>query len=247
VNNIYLINNTNNAIIDELAQLFDLTITKQITIDYPLPYLEFKHNTLWLKYQNMSSLNIDELYQKIINRPNTANELIVRANKDNNVPNNNITVLDITAGLGRDALILQRNNFQVVMFECNLMLVIILNYARIKGYFKPNTTIIHSNSYDYLLTNEIKSISQKCNIYFDPMFKQNKVAKAKKDMQYIEILSQYNNSDHSDEIVFDLCYNLKAINKIIVKRDNKQQPIKTDYKINYSLKSKLIRLDVYLL
>ena len=246
VNKIYLVTKEDNLIIKELSYLFNINIIDTIPDNYSDCYLEFYNNKLWIKHNNLIKLNLDELYETIIKRLNRKNELIIKANKHNNINNDKVLILDLTAGLGKDSLILQKNNFQITMVEYNPLLVIILNYAKLKGYFNNSTSIIQSNSYDFFKKNYTNiSPNNKINIYLDPMFKQNKTAKPKKNMQYIDLLTINNNISNTDKELFDLCYNNDNISKIIIKRDNKQAEITNEFKPNYALKSKLIRFDIY--
>jgi hypothetical protein len=246
-NDIYLVSDYQYPILNDLSNLNKINIVKILPHQYDKPYLLYQDNRMLLCYKNMSSLDIDGLYQSIIKRLNKSHELIVRANKNKKLNNQDVCVLDITAGLGRDALILQKNNFRVVLIEYNYLLVTILNYAKLKGYFSTDTTIIHANSYDYLSNFDSSLINTRAiNIYFDPMFRQNKSAKAKKDMQYIELVNQQIIPKYSDEDIFEICNKMPNINKIIVKRDNKGASISTKYSICNSLISTLIRFDIYL-
>lgn len=151
--------------------------------------------------------------------------------------------LDLTAGLGRDALLLALAGFQVTMVERNPYLAVILNY--LVSVFGPSCDamkVIYARNEEFLLECKDKFDL----IYLDPMFMDNKSAKSKKDMQVIDYLIRQ--SPEFVECEPQILY-LRAkeccTNRIVVKRDNKQATLISIPKPTYSKTGKTIRFDVY--
>lgn len=154
-----------------------------------------------------------------------------------------ISILDLTAGLGRDSMLLSLYGYQVTMLENNPYLAIILNY--LCHTFKTQLAelkIIYTHNYDYLYS----TTEDFDAIYWDPMFADNKQALAKKDMQLIDLfINKATNTEQVENaVLFDLIRS-HCLHKLIVKRDNKQANLLTNPKPTYSKTGKTIRFDIY--
>lgn len=264
---------------DEARDL--VAITKGVHIITELPqntniYLQFDQSGLAIVSYEFKLTYVNELYNKLLLRLKTLNqELLIQTLKIKGV--DKPLIWDITAGLGRDAILMANAGHKVTMIERNPALAIILNYI-IKNKIFPGTenlNLAHMNSMDYLLQNhsELPHV-----IYMDPMFQDNARAKSKKDMQIIEMLLHVTSAGElldnnckglhilSDDInrnkqrnlstssviesdeninLFALAYKT-VLNKVIVKRDNKQQNIVGLPLVSYNKCGKTVRYDVYL-
>jgi 16S rRNA (guanine1516-N2)-methyltransferase len=184
-------------------------------------------------------LYLKEIYAKLgIRQQNLANELLIQAIKINTKAGS--SVWDLTAGLGKDAFILSSFGYQVTMVEQNPVLATMLYYALSHKIIPPkNLKLVFGNSQEFLA-----KVTDRPNIiYLDPMFKDNKAAKAKKDMQIIQMLDSDSVESSVDEL-FNLSY-ATVLNKVIVKRDNKQENIVASPKPSYTKSGKTIRFDIY--
>jgi 16S rRNA (guanine1516-N2)-methyltransferase len=251
------------------SQAIDLiTITPSAQIVYEKPkdnnlYLQLDQSGLALSCPEFNLTYISDLYTKLKYRLKQLNqELLIQAVKVKTL--NRLNIWDITGGLGRDALLLANAGHQVTLVERNPALALILNYL-IKNQIMPGTEnlhLVHMESLEYLRQ---KHAVLPHVIYFDPMFQDNMKAKAKKEMQIIEMLLSSafahdlvgdgaiewkNPPDHitgnnENRVLFDLAY-ATVLNKVVVKRDNKQQPISNIPNPSYNKCGKTIRYDVYL-
>lgn len=155
------------------------------------------------------------------------------------------SVLDISAGLGKDALSLANLEAQVSMVEANPYIYLML-YSGIHE-IKQSPSAISSNI-SLLACQDAKTVLTQSNrtydvIYFDPMFpERKKSAKVKKEMQYFH---QVVGEDHNqpDEIFTEAVK--QARKRLVIKRP-KGSDFYADQKPNYSLESKVIRYDIYL-
>ena len=111
-------------------------------------------------------------------------------------------------------------------------------YASLVGLIPSNVTVIWANSIDYLKKSKVRPDI----IYLDPMFKDTKSAKSKKNMQLIQNLVDRDVFD--DKLLFVLSMNI-ALDKVIVKRDNKQKTIHELYNVSYQKYGKTVRYDIY--
>jgi 16S rRNA (guanine1516-N2)-methyltransferase len=163
------------------------------------------------------------------------------------------TVLDATAGLGRDSFILASHGLVVQMFERNPLVLALLSDALHRARQSDDADVsgivakMHLHAGDvrtYL--DDLKADEQTDNqpdvIYLDPMFPETKnSALVKKDMQVFHHLVG------ADEDADNLLVAARRVAKqrVVVKR-----PVKAvflaDEKPAYQLVGKAIRFDVYL-
>lgn len=156
----------------------------------------------------------------------------------------NPDVVDATAGLGRDALILQSAGANVKMFERNPIVYLLLKDAIRRAYndsafisFLPNglpTLMPYGSLQDYKVTHKDFFADV---IYYDPMFPQRqKTAQVKKEMQiFHEIVGfDYDNLNYAEY--------LKSVAKIrlVIKRPANAEPI---LPFTYQVDGKACRFD----
>lgn len=237
-----------------------IAITNKINIITEIPkdeckvYLQLDYNGLAIVCDEFKLTYIKDLYTNLIKRLKALNqELLVKSVKVKGL--DKLHVLDITAGLGRDSILLANAGHHVTMIEKNPILAVILSYV-IQNKIVPgslNLKLIHDNSHDYLLQSDLPLSHV---IYMDPMFQDNSKAKAKKEMQLITILlaldedisianlSSQKNLIFSNEKLFNLAHK-HATNRVIVKRDDKQASIVDTPKVSFSKLGKTVRYDIY--
>ena len=226
--------------LDKARHLAEFTHKLELVRDEPLKddfYLRLDKLGLAVISSLFGPLYISEIYAKLAVRyQNLRNELIIQAV---NSPKS-FSIWDLTAGLGRDAFILASFGYSVIMVEQNPVLATILHYALENNIIpRRNLNLVYANSLEFIQSQAILPNI----IYLDPMFRDNKTAKAKKDMQLIGHLTN-NLPDQNQESLFVSSYT-KAVNKVVVKRDNKQSNIILAPLPSYTKIGKTIRFDVY--
>lgn len=170
----------------------------------------------------------------------TGNELLAKAIgiKGDYKP----TVIDATAGLGRDAVIMAHLGCQVTMLERSPAVAILLEEALKKALLelKIVLSLIQVDAKEYLL--HLKSTDYPDVIYLDPMYpERKKSALVKKEMRILrEIVGD--DKDASDLLKVALHH---ARKRIVVKRA-KTAPCLADLKPNFIIKGSQQRFDVYL-
>jgi 16S rRNA (guanine1516-N2)-methyltransferase len=140
-------------------------------------------------------------------------------------------VLDATAGLGRDALLIASLGCKITLLERNKVLALMLKDALA-------LPVHHADAVDWLPTQTEKFDV----IYIDPMFPENKKsALVKKDMQLLQkMIGEKNDNDKL------LATSMKfATKRVVVKRPLHAAPLE-NRKPSFEIKTKTIRFDVYL-
>lgn len=155
------------------------------------------------------------------------------------------TVIDATAGLGRDAFVLASLGCKVTMFERHPVVAALLQDGLARAYqdieigeqLKQHLTLIHDNSFAALA-----SFSQTVDVvYLDPMFPhRQKTALVKKEMRVFQSL--VGSDDDADQLL-DIARRV-AKKRIVVKRPDyagflAEQPTTS------SVKTKNHRFDIY--
>ena len=163
-----------------------------------------------------------------------SNEVIAKAIgcKSHYRPN----VLDATAGMGRDSLMMAMLGCEVVMQERNFAIFHLLENAleRLKN---DSLTLCRQDSIQSL-TND-KQINV---IYLDPMFpERKKTALVKKEMRLFKLLT--GDDLDSDQLLSSALQS--KVSRVVVKRP-KGAPFLGDKKPSHEIKSKKFRYDVYL-
>jgi len=180
---------------------------------------------------------------KLLRRAQQKNQALLKA--CNNRKRELGTVCDLTAGWGKDSLMLASHGQTVIMveqnrliFQCMTFLLEIAHYENAQGCYQ-RMTLNHENSIDYLQSRDTGFAD--C-LYIDPMFPAHKSsAKPGKDLQILQRLTE--NRDMAD--LFQLALK-KAGQRVVVKR-----PIHADTldkrKPDIVYREKTIRFDVYLI
>lgn len=157
----------------------------------------------------------------------------------------NPTVLDATAGLGRDAFVLASLGCTVTMFERSPVVAALLDdgLARayqdpeIGGWLQQRLTLQHNNSLDGLS----QLTSSHDVVYLDPMFPhRKKSAQVKKEMRVFQSLV---GTDPDADALLPLAINA-ATKRVVVKRPSYANYL-NDKKPSMQLDSKANRFDVY--
>lgn len=157
----------------------------------------------------------------------------------------NPTVLDATAGLGRDAFVLASLGCTVTMFERSPVVAALLDDGLTRGYqdaeigewLSQRLTLQHHNS--------IEGLSQLTDshevVYLDPMYPhRKKSAQVKKEMRVFQSLV---GSDPDADDLLPLALNA-ATKRVVVKRPSYADFL-NDKKPSMQLDSKANRFDVY--
>ena len=149
------------------------------------------------------------------------------------------TVLDATAGMGRDAFLLHQAGFKVTACERHAVVFALLKNA-LQRYQKASEThtafeLLHQDAEQVLIQRHFDVV------YMDPMFPQrSKSAQVKKDMFVLQKLLQ-----HTDAAVDELVNAAQsACNKLVIKRPVKAETL-ISTKPTYQLMGKTCRFDVY--
>lgn len=193
----------------------------------------------------LPAFNFYDFYAQFIQRrsADVRREILLQAINLKSTPTQPLVALDLTAGLGRDSILLALAGFEVTMVERNPYLAVILNYlvTTFAGEL-PMLNMVYASSYEFL-----KAASQQYDVlYLDPMFMDNKHAKSKKDLQLIDYLVGLEGQPANDDMaqLFALAKG-HCCNRIVVKRDNKQAALIATPKPTYSKSGKTVRFDVY--
>lgn len=158
------------------------------------------------------------------------------------------TIIDATAGFGRDAFVLANLGCRITLVERNLLIATLLEdaLARAKGDqdisdVMARMSVINHNAVDYL--NNLEDQHQPDVVYMDPMYpSRDKSALVKKDMR---LLHQLAGPDNDSEQLLTTARTI-ALKRVVVKRP-KSAPFVGDKKPDTSIESKNTRYDVYVL
>lgn len=160
----------------------------------------------------------------------------------------NPSVLDVTAGLARDAYILATLGCRMTLVEKSPILSILIQDGINRGLEHEQSTPMLSDHFDIHnqdAINFLKNIEKEQLpdiIYLDPMFpERKKSALVKKDMQ---ILQHLLGKDENSEALLDTALNY-ARERVVVKRPV-HAPCLTETKPATSIHSKKTRYDIYL-
>lgn len=173
-------------------------------------------------------------------------ELIVKAVAGNKsrLP----TVLDATAGLGRDSFVLANANYQVTLCERSPVVAAVLEDGLQRAQRSNNTDLhviinrmklYHQDAISYMQTSTAKQSAEV--IVIDPMFPASKKkALVKKDMRAFHHVV---GPDQDSEMLLDAALAL-ATYRVVVKRPKKSAWL-AEKKPNFSVAGKAIRFDIY--
>ena len=200
------------------------------------------NNILHYRISDKESLSFDFLKGRLFNRLKRIEHesLIKKAIGKNKVK---LKIFDATAGSLIDSIIFLKLGHRVVACEQSKILYRLLDDAILRAKneynFFENLSFINSDSAKIVDSHLDSDI-----LYFDPMFKDIKQnIKRSGTLQKIgNVLSLERLEDTSQQIFNQMLK--KKYKKIIVKRPIKSNPL--DEKINYQVKGKAIRYDVYI-
>ncbi len=148
-------------------------------------------------------------------------------------------IIDATAGLGRDALILSSLVERVILIErvpwVSALLEDGLKNSRKLLPYLSSTQVICCDSKKYLLNLKTKPDA----IYLDPMFEKMGKSKAKREVQALRDLTIQSNEDELLEVALK-----KAKDRVVVKRHKKVKNL-SGLKPTFSLTGRVVRYDVY--
>jgi len=155
-----------------------------------------------------------------------------------------LSVIDATAGLGRDAWILATLGAHVILLERSPILALLLHDAIARS--KPLETkvqLIHCDATHWLTTHIKQKLIKADVIYLDPMFpERSKTAAIKKEMV---ILRDLVGSDLDAVALFESALAC-PVSRIVVKRPIHAHEISPDVSPTYSIKGRANRFDVYI-
>ena len=204
-------------------------------------YFFYKDNILHYKISDKESLSFDFLKGRLFNRLKRIEHesLIKKAIGKNKAQ---LKIFDATAGSLIDTIIFLKLGHKVVACEQSKILYRLLDDAILRAKkeydFFDNLLFINSDSaliIDSYLDSDI--------FYFDPMFEEVKQnIKRSGTLQKIGNVLSFEKLEDTSAQIFDHMLK-KKYKKVIVKRPIKSNPLYE--KINYQVKGKAIRYDVY--
>lgn len=156
-----------------------------------------------------------------------------------------MTVVDATAGLGRDAFVLASRGCDVTMIERNPIIHALLNDGLRRALAAPSTRQA-AQRMTLINTDAVTWLQSRCEgvdaVYLDPMFPaSNKTAAVKKEMQLLHHLL----SGQSESTGLLEAARHCAKRRVVVKRGLKAKPL-SHHSPSYSVKGRSTRFDVYL-
>ena len=199
-------------------------------------------NILHYKISDKESLSFDFLKGRLFNRLKRIEHesLIKKAIGKNRTK---LKIFDATAGSLMDTIIFLKLGHEVVACEQSKILIKLLSdgieRAREEYSFFENLTLINEDSANIIELHKDSDI-----FYFDPMFN-----KTKRNLKRSGILQKISNiliHEKLQDTSKDIFSSIQKSNfkKIIVKRPINSKPL--DEKINYQVKGKSIRFDIYI-
>ena len=148
-------------------------------------------------------------------------------------------IIDATAGLGRDALILSSLVERVILIErvpwVSALLEDGLKNSRKLLPYLSSTQVICCDSKKYLLNLKTKPDA----IYLDPMFEKMGKSKAKREIQALRDLTIQSNEEELLEVALKT-----AKDRVVVKRHKKIKSL-SGLKPTFPLTGRVVRYDVY--
>ena len=153
------------------------------------------------------------------------------------------SVLDATAGFGRDALELATVSRSVVLIERIPWMYYLLKDGVRNSTQESVLTLVNkfklvqSDAREYLNIEKNKTDV----IYLDPMFPNKGSARAKKNIQALRDLSE---EDLSDDLLIQA---LDFANKRVIVKRHKNSGYLNDQKPSFSIQGRVVRFDVYVI
>ena len=237
-----LFSQNNTEALDSIAKRYQLNITHDPS-NHPF-YLELNEERLQLVSQQFQPFFIDLASSQSLRRLQQfgAKQLLAKAVgfKRKEEPGQ---LIDGTAGLGRDSLLLASLGYEITLIERSPILAALLDNALERAKSSElapiieRMTLVFSDSKDYF--DQLKNKTQ--TIYLDPMFpEKQKSALVKKPMQILQSLIGHG---HNDEALLKSAL-AAAEKRVVIKRPKLSPPLLRTPDIQF--KSKTHRFDVYL-
>jgi len=177
------------------------------------------------------------------NKVSKSNEVIAKAIGCK--PHYRPIVLDATAGMGRDSLMMAMLGCKVIMQERNFAIYHLLENALVrlknsldfKQEIAERISLFQHNSIEFINIDNIDVV------YLDPMFPdRKKSALVKKEMRLFKLV--VGDDLDSDQLLLSALES--DVKRVVVKR-SKAAPFLAEKKPSYEIKAKKFRYDVYLL
>lgn len=160
----------------------------------------------------------------------------------------NPTIIDTTAGLGRDAFVLATLGCEMTLVERTVPVYLLLNDALSRAKLSDDADIdiiinriklLHTDSLNYL--SKLRQDQYPDVIYIDPMFPvREKSAKVKKEMAlFHQLVGQDNDAKEIVEMAFN-----RALKRIVVKRPRLAECLYPNPA--FQITGKSTRYDIYL-
>ena len=151
-------------------------------------------------------------------------------------------VLDLTAGLGRDAALMAGAGFLVTMVERQPLLHALLADALARA---AETPLVRQLA--LLPAGEAEVLGLPAGpwhaVYLDPMFPaRDKSAAVKRDLQWLQQLCRY--PDGAEEVALLALARRQEADKIVVKRPRRAPPL-ANIEPHHCIEGKTVRFDVY--
>lgn len=237
----------------ELPYIDDQTANPITPFDYLLVVTDHylglkKRNTKTLFHLNFLSGQLRYRSQQATRR----NELLARA--IGGKPHQALSILDATAGFGRDSYILATLGFSVTLLERAPLIHLLLADAIANAMKTPTIapilsrlTLINADAIDWLHHHQHRQHKQIDVIYLDPMFpKREKSAAVKKESLILQDLLSADGPDDDNTDGSLLQAAIACANKrVVIKRPRLSENI-ANQKPNFFLKGNSCRFDVYL-
>ena len=213
-----------------LDNYYDKVITENLSINFNKDRIELINAS----YKEAVSISIDFLDEAINNKIKSR----LSGKKDvfsKLFPIKNSTLLDCTAGYGRDSYVLRSMGFNITMIENSPVMSLLLNDA-LKKLKLSNFKMYHGNSYDYLNHSE----KYYDYIYIDFMFdKLKKNSLSSKNDETLKLISfQENNKNNLIRLAIK-----KANSRVVVKEP--KYSLSNILKPEYTIKTKLLNFNIY--
>ncbi len=151
-------------------------------------------------------------------------------------------ILDMTAGLGRDALTLAYHGAHVVAIERNPILFLLLEQAYqellndpLFKNFKGSVKFVNQDATEFIRATDEKFDA----VYLDPMYPmEDKTAKSKKDIEILRALAS--DTENLEQLIQTTIHKLQS--RVVLKRPPHAEVL---LKPRHSLEAKLVRFDIY--
>ncbi|MBT5644578.1 MAG: class I SAM-dependent methyltransferase [Gammaproteobacteria bacterium] len=215
---------------DVLNDYYDKNITQNLSINFNKEGVELINNN----YKKPVSIMID-FFDKRMN-----NKIKQRLSGKKDIfhklfPKKNSTLLDCTAGYGRDGYILRSMGFNITMIENSPVMSLLLNNA-LKKIKLSNFIMYHGNAYDFLRhTEKIYEY-----IYIDFMF--NKPKNSSLSSKNDETLKLISFQDLNKNNLINLAIK-KSVSRVVVKEP--KHSLSKMMMPEYMIKTKLLNYYIY--